>query len=706
MAKLCAGDLITQDFHKVKSDTLVPHCITNTLYVVFQSEPAVTGRVHSEKNQAWPIGIISSSEIHVRKGMIFADLIDSAPPPVIDHNTELHEVLRYLLTKSYRYLSVHDSVGNLLGIITPDGLCNIVSDYISQESGQKDIFIRAIEQAADPVMITNKDGIIQYANKAFELISGYARKEILGKKPDILKSGKHEDAFFSEMWNTLVSGKSFSDRFINRRKDGVVYYEEKTISPVRNNSGRISHYIATSRDITSRARYEERLEFLAYYDPLTSLPNRLLFSEKLDQAIESAQLNHAKLAVLFIMLDRFKIIIETLGNKSGDELLCLIARKFTYLLRSVDTIARMGGNEFAIILKDVDSPKAIMQQVYKFQNIFNESFVIKAHEISITASMGITIYPWDGEDTKTLCKNGDTAMNLARELGGNGFQFYSKKMSVESEKRLKLETSMRRAIERTDEFILFYQPQINLYSGEIISVEALIRWKHPELGMISPLEFIPMAEETGLIEPLSALILREACLQTKRWNASGNCKIRTAINISGKQFKKPDFHDFFINTSQASNLPLEHLEIEITESCLVGNDEHIITTLESLRYKGISIAIDDFGTGYSSLGYLKRLPIDVLKIDRTFVNDITSDPDDASIVYAITTMAHNLGIKAVAEGVETKEQLAFLRACKCDFAQGYYLGRPMRAEDMNHYLQVFGMQSKPRQRGRSLRATV
>jgi diguanylate cyclase (GGDEF)-like protein/PAS domain S-box-containing protein len=552
--------------------------------------------------------------------------------------------------------------------------------------------ISAIEQTADSIMITDREGVIEYVNTAFEQITGFARQEAIGRLPHIIKSDYHDREFFEKLWTTVLSGKVFSDVFINRRKDGSLYHEEKTITPLRDRLGQITHFVATAKDVSERLKYEERLYRLAHHDPLTDLPNRTLFIDRLSRALLRARRTDRLGALMFLDLDRFKFINDSLGHEAGDSLLKSLSSRLAQSVRKGDTVARLGGDEIAIIVEDVSSSGDVVQVTHKIIETFNRPYKVLGRELFVSTSIGIAVYPTDGDDVNTLLKRADMAMYRAKEHGGNSFQFYSEQMSAASEEHLALETSIRRALER-NEFQVFYQPKVDLRTGEINSVEALVRWQHPQQGLVPPLKFIPVAEQTGLIAPLGEWIMRTACADTRKWHNLGFA-LSTAVNLSGRQLRLPTLERTIRGILDDYRMAPANLSIEITESTLIDHSEGTLETLVRLRDLGMSVMIDDFGTGYSSLGYLKRLPIDTLKIDRTFVRDIITDPDDAAIVNAIVTMAHKLDIRAIAEGVESREQLSFLRECDCDMAQGYYLGRPMPFEEMTRHMRLFGIPAR------------
>ena len=539
----------------------------------------------------------------------------------------------------------------------------------------------AVEKTADAIFITDASGAIEYVNAAFEQLTGYSREEVLGKTPRIIKSGKHDPEFYRKLWDTILEGQVYRDVFINRKKTGELYYEEVTISPLTDEQGRVMHFISAGKDITERMQSQERLHHLAHHDILTDMPNRALFVERVNQALNRTQWRKRVVAVLFLDLDRFKLVNDTLGHEAGDRLLQVLAARLQTCVREGDTIARFGGDEFAVFLDDVASPGDVAPIAKKFLEALAPPFIIDGHEFFIAASIGISLYPNDGTDAKILMKNADTAMYRAKQQGGNTCQFYQADMNAHALKRLELETQLRRAMER-QEFVLHYQPQIDLNGGAIIGSEALIRWRRPGSDLIPPVEFIPLLEETGLIVPVGEWVLRTACAQHHAWRAAGLSPLRVAVNISGRQFNGSDLIETVRRVMRDTRMEPGFLEVEITESVIMKNAEKVVETLQILNSMGVRLAIDDFGTGYSSLSYLKRFPIDSLKIDQSFVRDITTDPDDAAIVTAIITMAHSLDIHVVAEGVETSEQLEFLRARGCDLMQGYYFSPPRPGDEI------------------------
>ncbi len=471
-----------------------------------------------------------------------------------------------------------------------------------------------------------------------------------------------------------------------QHKDGTYRWIHDKIRVVYNAAGRPIDLVGSWMDITERKQAEEIVRYLAYYDALTGLPNRMLFNDRLTLAIAHARRNKQKLAIMFLDLDRFKTINDTLGYAVGDRLLQGVAERLKNYLRGEDTLARLGSDRFMLLLPGIIQVEDVAKIAQKLLEAFKRPFHFGDHELYVAASIGITLYPNDGEDIQTLMKNADTALYRAKEQGRDTYQFYTPSMNATALERLKLENSLRRALER-EEFVIYYQPQVSLSTGEIVGVEALVRWQHPDLGMVPPMQFIPLAEETGLIVPLGLWVLREACAQNKAWQKSGLPALCMAVNISARLFKQPDLVETIARILKETQLDPNYLELELTEGTIMENAEAAIKTLHQLKEMGVHLSIDDFGTGYSSLSYLKRFPIDTLKIDRSFVWDITTDPDDAAITVLIINMAHNLGLKVVAEGVETKEQLEFLRSHHCDLFQGYLFSQPISAEAFIKLLQ-------------------
>ncbi len=544
---------------------------------------------------------------------------------------------------------------------------------------------RAIEQTADSVVVTDCNGIVEYVNKAFEQDTGYSAIEVIGQKSSMTRSGKHSDEFYADLWNTILAGKVYRNVLINRCKDGTLYHEEKTITPLMDDTGKISHFISTGRDITERLQVQERLKFMAHHDSLTGLPNRVLFTDRLEHALDKMSRQDSFIAVMFLDMDRFKIINDTLGHDTGDEALRIIASRISKCVRNEDTVARLGGDEFAILLEGVSRARDAAPIAHKILNSLSGSLTIEGHELFITTSIGISLYPTDGNDSRTLLKHADIAMYRAKEEGRNSYQFYSSDMSAMTFERLNLETSLRHALQR-QEFVLHYQPQVDTDSDKLIGIEALLRWQHPDLGIVYPGDFIPLLEDTGMIVDVGEWVMREACRQCRQWNDNGH-NVRVSVNISSRQFGVRGFTDSIRAILCETGLPPTMLDLEITETVVIEHCRHTMDVFRELQGMGVSLTLDDFGTGYSSLSYLKRIPIKALKIDGSFVRDVANDEDDAGMVRAIIAMARSLHLEVIAEGVETRAQSEFLRSESCNVCQGHYFSRPVTAEELEKVLQ-------------------
>jgi diguanylate cyclase (GGDEF)-like protein/PAS domain S-box-containing protein len=658
-----------------------------------------------------------------------------------------------------------------------------------------------VEQAADGVLITDPNGLIEYINPAFERMTGYGRDEVIGNKPSLLKSGRHDQAFYQSIWQTVTKGEIFRGTLINRRKDGDLFYEEKVITPLKDEQGHVTHLVSTGRDITERVkadearaqlvaileattdlvaildldgclhylnnagyrllgldpkidiskfcltelfperikqqlqsealpiayrtgswsgetalrrmdeievpvsqvllvhrdaageveylstiardiserkRFEAELQHQATHDLLTGLPNRILLMDRLSAEVERARHANNSVAVLFLDMDNFKRINDSMGHTIGDILLQQIADRLQAALRPNDTIARHGGDEFAVIAGDLPRSENVLAILRKIYSAFERPMLLGAQEAYITFCTGIALYPNDGADVEELLRNAGTAMYRAVLAGHNQYRFYAPDMNARSHELLTLETDLRLAFKRS-EFIVYYQPKAELSTGRIIGMEGLIRWQHPQRGLVSPAGFVSMLEESGLIIPVGEWMLSQACSEFKEMGLQG---MRISVNVSASQFNDPELLRKVSRIMRQENMPPNALELEVTENIVMQDPEAAADTLRKLRALGVRIAIDDFGTGYSSLSYLKRFPLDALKIDQSFVRDLTRDANDAAIIEASITLGKKLGLEVVAEGVETKEQFEFLRAHGCDLAQGYYVSRPLRKSEL------------------------
>ncbi len=540
----------------------------------------------------------------------------------------------------------------------------------------------AIEQIADGIMITDPNGIIEYVNPAITEITGYSQEELIGKTPNILKSGKQGDVFYQRMWKTILQGVVFNEVVINRKKNGQFYFEEKTITPQKNTRGEIISYISSGKDITERMEAQERLHHLAHHDSLTGLPNRILFEDRLAQAILRTRWQKRKIAILFLDMDRFKVINDSLGHNIGDIILQEIALRLSDCVPEGDTVSRFSSDEFCIILNDIAAESDIPKLASKILIDLAVPFNCEGRELFVTSSIGISLFPDDGDNAQTLLKKADAAMYHSKRKGRNAFQFYTTEDEQKAIERLTLESSLRRALER-DEFRLYYQPQLSLPSCQVDSYEALIRWQHSEYGLVSPIHFIPLLEETGMIIDVGEWVLQTACTQEKKNQQAGHSAKKVAVNISIHQFRQKDFIQMVERTLKNTRLAPNYLELEVTEGVLIDDINETAEKLQELHNMGVSLSIDDFGTGYSSMNYLRRLPFDLLKIDRSFVNEITTNSEDGAITAAIITLAHSIGLEVVAEGVETTEQLQILDKLGCDSIQGYLCSPPLPTDAFN-----------------------
>ncbi len=543
---------------------------------------------------------------------------------------------------------------------------------------------KVFEQSREGIVVTAADASIISVNKAFVELTGFDEAEALGKNPRFLASGRHHKNFYQLLWDTVITTGHWQGEIWNRRKDGSIYPEWLSITRVLNPLGVLTNYIGIFSDITHRKIAEEKIQRMAHYDPLTGLPNRALLVDRANQAIRRAERNGESLALVYVDLDHFKNINDTLGHSVGDELLVELAQRLKVTLREQDTVSRQGGDEFIILLPDTTTTGAI-HVAEKLLQVIPEPFRVGDYELITTPSIGVAIYPADGEDLGALSKSADIAMYRAKQGGRNSYQFFTPEMQKRSTRYLQLENGLRKALER-NELFLQYQPQVALDHGKIVGVEALLRWQHPELGLISPVEFIPMAEESGLILPIGEWVLRTAIHQMKSWIDQGLTPIIVAVNLSAVQFRQRYLPQLITHILDEEGLPAQCLELELTESMAMNEPEVAIAMMDALHERGVRLSIDDFGTGYSSLAYLKRFQIDKLKIDQSFVRDIASDSEDEAIIDAVISMAKSLKLRTIAEGVENEQQLQFLRDKDCEEMQGFYLSRPIYAADFLNWM--------------------
>ncbi|MDD3519372.1 MAG: EAL domain-containing protein, partial [Chromatiales bacterium] len=555
------------------------------------------------------------------------------------------------------------------------------------------LYATVFTNATEGMMITDAASRIVAVNPAFTTVTGYTQEEVVGQMPSILRSGRQGDDFYREMWQTLQREGQWQGEIWNRRRNGEVYPEWLSITTVFDQSGSPTHYIGVFSDISDRKEAEARIHHLAYHDALTNLPNRVLLHDRLGQAILQSRRSGRRSAVLFLDLDRFKNINDSLGHEVGDMLLVTVARRCLDAVRETDTVTRQGGDEFVIVLPDIEHTQDAALVARKILAALESPIKAGAHELTVTGSVGIALHPEDGQTVSMLLRNADAAMYQAKANGRNGFQFYSADMNTASLGGLLLENQLRSAIER-DELLLYYQPKFDARSSRIVGVEALLRWRHPELGLTGPERFIPVAEESGLILPIGEWVLRAAARQLRAWLDQGHPPVVMAVNISAHQFRQQDLPGLTRALLAEYRLPPQLLEFELTETLLMHDVGQAVDTLADLRKLGVQLSIDDFGTGYSSLAYLEQFDVHTLKIDRRFISDIRADDgrigarSDAGgkIAVAVIALGHSLGQQVVAEGVETAYQRDFLLQHDCDQLQGFLFAPPLPASEIAPHL--------------------
>lgn len=572
----------------------------------------------------------------------------------------------------------------------PSQLMGIMLDITARRGAEVRLRMaqQAFEHTAEGILITDAGLKVLEVNQGFIQITGYERDEILGSDPGFLKAGRRDDEkYYSEIVRIISSKGQWAGEAWSRRKSGEIFPVWLSISVVKKENDEVINYIAVFNDITQRKESEQQLNYLSNHDALTGLPNRNLLHERIKNALNRAKRSpkYPQVAILFIDIDRFKVINDTLGHSVGDLLLQEVAKRLVSCLRNTDTIARQGGDEFVVLLEQFDDAQKLDIVARKIMDTLAKPLSLPGQEVHITVSIGISVSPEDGSDLHSLLKNADAAMYRAKEQGKNTFQFYAVDINLHSFERLALENSLRRAIER-NELVLHYQPKVDMETGRVVSAEALMRWNHPDMGAVLPGQFIALAEETGLINSIGTWALYEVCRQNQIWQKIGLPPITVAVNLSARQFDDMHLYDKVADALNVSGLDPQWLELEITESLIMRNADQTIEVLQRFREIGLKISIDDFGTGYSSLAYLKSFPVDALKIDRSFIRGVPEEADDAAIARAIIAMSHSLGLKVIAEGVETSAQLEFLRELKCDQVQGFIFSEALAAEEFAELL--------------------
>lgn len=558
-----------------------------------------------------------------------------------------------------------------------------------REDAEKALADKIFMNIEESVLYTDKRGVILAVNPAFQIVTGYTEEEALGKRPNILQSGYHKKDFYDAMWKEILEKGWWSGEIWNKRKNGEVFPEWLTIHTILDDSGEVTNHVALFSDITDKKHKENQLQKLTRYDALTGTANRALLNEELSTLMETSQKYNQILAVLHLDLDRFKSINETLGHGYGDLLLKKVATRIKRILKNKDVLARIGGDEFIVVLPHL---KHVKEAVHISQDIIlalNQSFYLYDQEVYISVSIGIGLYPFDGLKAETLLVNADKALNKAKSNGVNSFELYHEELQTGNNTRRRIiENKLHTAIEN-NELQVYYHPQVHLKTGEVVGVEALLRWNEPELGQVSPGEFIPIAEETGLIIPISRWVIEHACEDIKAFHISGYPNLKVSINISGLHFTQGHFVKDVVNLIENTNINPYCVELELTESMVMPNAQDSITKLVTLKQHGLKLSIDDFGTGYSSLSYLQKFPIDTLKIDQSFIKNLSNYEDDSAIVKAIITMSKALNLEIIAEGVELKKHVDFLKKQKCDIIQGFYLSKPIPVSELIVFLEMW-----------------
>jgi diguanylate cyclase (GGDEF)-like protein/PAS domain S-box-containing protein len=649
--------------------------------LTFFIDEGILGKAWSNGKNIW-IEDLKSEKNFIRAPSALKYNISSACELPVKVNDKIYGILE-LFSQGPRLFD--NELVNLLSILNHQ-----IEFFITRKQNEDKLRLlsRAIESNTDGMLIVdviNPSQPIIYANPAFEDITGYSVSEVLGRNCRFLQrddKNQPELAYLSLAQKQQKEGMAI---LRNYRKDNTLFWNELHITPVMDESNRVTHYVGIIRDITLRKAIDDQLLYQANYDSLTDLPNRILLEDRIEQSIAYAMRDNKTFAIYYIDLDNFKGLNDSLGYKEGDTLLKQVATRLHSCIKIGDTLARFGGDKFAIILTEANWALSVTDCAQILLDTFNEPFLIKSRNFKISASIGVSTYPKDGEETEILIKNAELAMYHAKGRGKNNYQIYTENLYKHISEQHTLEHHLQLALNKK-EFLLQYQPLIHLSSNKIIGFEALLRWQHPELGLVSPLSFIPLAEQTGLIIPIGTWVLKTAMQQNKAWQDAGLPPVKIAVNISLVQFKDENFISKLQEILTTTKLAPQFLELELTESVLMENARQFIDKLNLIKEMGISLAIDDFGTGYSSLSYLKELPIDKIKIDKSFIQDIPDNADDSAITRAIISMAKNLNLRILAEGVETKEQLKFLQENHCDEVQGYLFGRPLNIEDCTELL--------------------
>ena len=551
------------------------------------------------------------------------------------------------------------------------------------------LLLRVFDNIKEGIMVTDADMKILFVNNAFEFVTGFNSDEVVGKGPEVLQSGVHNRDFYNDMWLKISNEGIWQGEIWNKRKSGEIYPEWLSIIEIKDENNNVTNYCGIFTDLSERKRVEEQLEKRALTDSLTDVNNRFSYLEKMDLLLSNvSKFKEPQHAIFFLDLDRFKQVNDTLGHEFGDYLLVEVAKRLKGLLNSDDIVARYGGDEFVLTLTDIRHPREAAKFAEEIIKEIEKPIKVNNQEIFVSTSIGISIYPHDGNTTEDLLNRADKAMYYAKQSGRSRFSFYFDELNTDTNRLILLDSEIRKAIENRD-FELYYQPKVNVKQNKIIGFEALVRWKSDKLGFVSPVEFIPYAEETGLIIPISEIIIEKACEELVKLREVGYSRLPISINISSIHFQQTNFLESIQKILERNNTSAQNFEIEVTERTVMNNDVDTISKLVRLKQLGFKISIDDFGTGYSSLSYLVRFPVDYLKIDKSFIQHIVNLADKQAIVDAIIQMAHRLNMQVIAEGVESIQQVNHLNQMGCDYIQGYYYSKPVPIEELIEFLQFW-----------------
>lgn len=605
--------------------------------------------------------------------------------------------LLQVLSPDGSHLNALQSAKGLLFVVITSGLLYLLvclhmrrlRAYLQARREQESSLRQAaavFDATQEGVLVTDAEQRIVHVNRAFARITGFEEREVLGQTPVLFKSGRHDEAFYQSMWNALKNRHAWSGEVWNRRRNGEVYPLWQNIRAIHDEDGVLTHYVAVFSDVSAIKRSQNELDYLAHHDPLTNLPNRLLFTERVEHALERARREGREGIVILLDLDHFKHINESLGHNHGDLLLKAVGERLATLMAGGMTLARLGGDEFGLLCEDF-SPEQATDLAGRIQRCLAAPFHLSTQNLFISASLGISLFPGAAENVEQVLRNADSALFKAKSVGRETFAFYSQELTEQARQRVELVTALRQGLEQ-DELRLVFQPIHDLADGRLIGVETLVRWQHPQRGLVPPAEFLPVAEESGLIGAIDAWVLERACRQMRDWTERGLQLSFIAVNVSCRLFSRGELDTRVARVLADTGLEPERLELEITESAVMEDPDTALELLDRLCKLGVRLSIDDFGTGYSSLQRLKRLPVHKLKIDQSFVHNLPDDRDDIAIAKAVTALGHSLGLQVLAEGIEHQRQADFLRGLGCDHGQGYLFSRPQSALQLEEAWQL------------------